>query len=119
MLDWLKKLSQGKSFENKVGLEGKALSLLAEDLEALKKVEEDLPTDSLRYILDGVGEDVVNRLAGTQGAAAALGLIGPLSGPGSLNRSASRPRQKFFECVQCSRPEFFVRLGKIYEAALR
>ena len=35
MLDWLKKLG-GKPFENKVGLEGKALDLLAEDFTALE-----------------------------------------------------------------------------------
>ncbi len=122
MLDWLKKLGGRKPWENIADLDEQALVLLAEDMGALEKVHPDLPNDVLRYVLDGVGEDTVERLAGTPGVAPALGLIGPLSGPVAFNRSAtasSHHRDKFFECVRCAQPEFFVRLGKIYEAALR
>ena len=121
MLDWLKKLSGGKPFESKVGLDVKALELLAEDFTALEKVSGDLPEEVLRYVLDGVDGAVLARLASTQGAGAALGIIGPFSGVGALNRSGGngQARRNFFESVRCTDPAFFVRLGKVYQAALQ
>ena len=116
MLDWLKKLGGSRPFENGVGLETKALSLLTEDLAALEKVNGDLPNEVLRYVLDGVGEEVVSRLAATNGVGEALGFVGTLYMPKRLHDT---PRGRFFESVPCSDPQFFIRLGKVYEAAWR
>src|SRR2546426_164475 len=85
MLDWLKKLGGSRPFENGVGLETKALSLLTEDLAALEKVNGDLPNEVLRYVLDGVGEEVVSRLAATNGVGEALGFVGTLYMPKRLH----------------------------------
>lgn len=116
MLDWLKKLGGGKAFENRVGLDQKVLALLVEDLGALEKLHVDLPGDALRYVLDGVGEEVLGRLAATQGAGEALGLVTTFGGPANADRS---PRLLFFESVICSDAQFFIRLGRIYEAGSR
>ncbi len=116
MLDWLKKLGGGKPFENKVGLDGKALELLAEDLGALEKLHTDLPNEALRYVVDGVGDEILTRLAGTQGAGEVLGLISAVRFASKIEH---RARSRFFDTVRCSDPKFFIRLGKIYEAASR
>src|SRR5688572_26236347 len=115
MLDWLKKMGGGKPFKNKVGLNEKHLALLAEDFQCLEKVDDDLVTEVLRYALDGESEDgVLNRLTNSPTAAEALGFSGLVWGAGRSNTSA---RVRFFEAVRCERPELFVRLGKVYEAA--
>jgi len=87
---------------------------------ALEKVDADLPPAVLRYVLDGEGEEIVERVANTPGVGAALGLVGPRSGIGAMGRHAARDgsvRGRFFQEVRCSQAGFFKRLGRIYEAA--
>ena len=122
MLNRLERPAGGKPWQNRVGLEESARALLAEDLEALVELDPDLPTSAMRYVLDGEGEEVLAQLASTLGAAAALRLVGARSGVAAIARHAGREdsvRARFFKSVRCARPELFVRLGKIYEAALR
>ena len=73
MLEWLKKIGGSKPWQNKAGLEEKAVALLAEDFRALEKLSSDLPPEIVRYLLDGEGEEVLARLAGTEGAGELLG----------------------------------------------
>src|SRR5690349_10061773 len=93
MLDWLKKLGGAKGFENKVGFESKAVSLLAEDLSALDKLNSELPPKLLRYVLDNEGGEVLAQLAGTQGAGEALGLMGSVFS----RRQEDSARTRFFD----------------------
>jgi hypothetical protein len=116
MLEWLKKIGGSKPWQNKAGLEEKAVALLAEDFSALEKLNSDLPSEIVRYLLDGEGEEVLARLAGTQGAGEILGVIRIFTGASKANTNA---RVRFFECVRNAPPDFFVRLGKVYEAAIR
>ncbi len=116
MLEWLKKLGGAKPWQNKVGLEGRTLELLVEDLGALEKVDSDLSAATLRYVLDGEGEEILDQLAVTPGVSAALKLDSPVRG---VPREGITPRSLFFERVRCADPRFFIRLGKTFEAASR
>ena len=115
MFDWLKKLSEDRPWQNKAGLDEKALALLAEDLGRLGKLHLQLPRDAMRYVLDGEGDEVLTRLAGSQNAGEALELIGAVAPRAAHDDNA---RSHFFTEVRCADPALFVRLGKIYEAAL-
>ncbi len=114
MLDWLKKIAGGKPFTNKVGLKSDALALLAEDFGRLEKIHSELPNQVLQYVLDDTNREVVEQLSQTKEAAELLELEG--SARYGIDR-VDNPRGQFFKCVQCSDPQFFLRLGKIYEAA--
>ncbi len=116
MLDWLKKLGGGKPWQNKAGLEERDISLLAEDSEVLEKFDSDLPTEVLRYVLDGEGDALPGRLGTTPGVGEALEMVRFLPGQGKRKTNA---RAGFFESIRHAPPDFFVRLGKIYEAAVR
>ncbi len=116
MLEWLKKLGGSKPWQNKAGLDESAVALLAEDFQALEKLNPDLPGEILRYLLDDEGEDVLSRLSGTKSAGEMLGVIRSFSSDIKPNTEA---RARFFEHVRSAPLGFFVRLGKIYEAATR
>jgi len=117
MLDWLKKLGRSNPWQNRAGLDEKAVGLLAEDLGLLEKLDAELASDTLRYVLDGDGEEaVLTQLAVTQGAGEALGFRGPVLG---VREKGETPRLLFFQRVRCEKPDFFIRLGKIYDAATR
>jgi hypothetical protein len=53
MLDWLKNFGHKKPWQNKVGLDEKAIALLAEDFAPLEKLDADLPAQVLCYLFDG------------------------------------------------------------------
>jgi hypothetical protein len=113
MLDWFKKLSGKKPWENKVGLDEKTIALLAEDFGALEKLDADLPTQVLCNVLDGTESDfVLNKLATTPGVGEALGFQTP-----ARNADQGAARSRFFQAVRSDQPEFFVRVGKVYAAA--
>src|SRR5947208_2878152 len=105
MLDWLKKLGGGRPFENRVGLEAEALFFLTKDLGVLEKVDADLLNQALRYVLDGIGEDVLTRLSQTNGVSEAFGFA--MMMPPTIREDS--PRARFFETVRCSNNEFFIR----------
>src|SRR5215467_4909077 len=114
MLDWLKNLGGKKPWQNKVGLDEKAITLLAEDFGSLEKLDSDLPAQVLCYLLDGTGSEVMlNKLSSMQGAGEALG-FGRVRHVPSRGKNA---RARFFEILRCENTDFFVRLGKAYLAA--
>lgn len=116
MLDWLKNLGGKKPWQNRAGLDDKSVLLLAEDFNTLEKLDENLPTAAMCYLLDGEGDTVLARLSSTQGVSEALGLVRLLTNPRENDGSV---RVKFFDQVRCADATFFVRLGKVYEAAVR
>ena len=116
MLEWLKKLGGSKPWQNRAGLEERTVALLVEDFQALEKLNQDLPGEIVRYLLDGDGEDVLLRLAGTQSAGETLGLVRAFTNTIKANTDA---RSRFFECLRNAPPEFLVRLGRVYESAFR
>ena len=120
MQKWLRKLTETRPYANRIGLEPQALEALAEDFATLEKVDSELPGAALCYVLDGENEAVLNRLAGDQGSWAALGITGLFGSPGGFQRSVANfeARARLFENVRCSNPAFFIRLGKVYAAAL-
>jgi hypothetical protein len=104
-----------KPWQNRAGLDERVLGFLVQDLSALEKVSPDLPAKALCYVLDGEEAGVLSELAQTEETAKALGLIGTLCG---VRSSGPGPRSGFFSFVQCAQPQFFIRLGKLYAAAL-
>ena len=117
MFDWLKKFGGSPPWKNIAGLESESLALLVEDFAALEKLDPDLPGAVVRYVVDGEGQEVLTRLEGTGGASEALGLA---RSPIPQMQGASRtPRSRFFQRVECRDPQFFIRLGKTFEAASR
>jgi hypothetical protein len=117
MLDWRKKLGRNHPWQNEAGLDEMALELLSKDLGSLEKLNADLASETLRYLLDGEGEEaVLAQLAVTSGAGEALGFRGPVLG---VREDGETTRSRFFHHVRCEKPQFFVRLGKIYDAATR
>ena len=113
MLDWLKKIGGSKPWQNKAGLDEKSVELLAEDFGALEKLDPNLPIAVVRYLLDGEGEEVLGNLANLQGAGETLALIGPFV----AGKAIPIARTRFFESARNAPPDFFVRLGKVYDAA--
>jgi hypothetical protein len=117
MLDWIKKLGRNHPWRNHAGLDETALGLLSEDLGSLEKLSADLASETLRYLLDGEWEEaVLTQLAVTNGAGEALGFRGPVLG---VRENGETTRSRFFRHVRCEKPEFFIRLGRIYDAATR
>jgi hypothetical protein len=117
MLDWLKKLGGGTAWKNSAGLDNASVALLAEAISPLETISADLPADVMRYVLDGDGEDVLGRLAGIPGTGEALGLGWLAVLPGKAPNLIARAQ--FFETVTCRDHQFFLRLGKTFEAATR
>ncbi len=116
MLDWTKESDRNHPPKQAV-LDETALGLLSEDLSSLRKLNSALASETLRYLLDGEREEaVLAQLAVTKGAGEALGFHGPVLG---VREDGETSRSRFFQHVRCEKPEFFVRLGKIYDAATR
>ncbi len=112
MLDWLKKLGGGKPFENKVGLDAKSQNLLAMDLAPLDDLVSGIAGRVMCFLLNGRNDEVLSELAALPQAAEKLQLF--------RSRAGSRtPRTEFFESVQCQSPDFFRRIGLIYQACAR
>jgi hypothetical protein len=116
MLHKIKTSAGDMPWQNKVGLDEDAISLLAEDFNSLEKLKRDLPVGAIRFALDGEGDDILTRLASTAGASESLGLTRTIGG---LSHHDNSLRAKFFESLRCTDATFFVRLGKLYEAASR
>jgi len=106
----------GKTWENRAGLDALSLRLLAEDFAPLDELADNLASRVMRYLLDGAGGDVLAELAALRRAGQKLRLRGAAPVPPDEEES---PRSRFFQTVQCSSPQFFARLGRIYEAASR
>lgn len=116
MLDWLKKLGGGKPLENKIGLADRPLELLGEDFVVLDEFVPGISTRIVRYLVDGIDEEVILHASQIAQAAEKLRLrcTSQISGLDGIT-----PRSEFFKAVECSSPEFYRRLGQLYEACAR
>jgi hypothetical protein len=121
--------NQKWALENGAGLDGVSLQLLAEDFAPLDELARQLASRVMRYVVDGAEAKVLAELAALRMAGPKMRLYGsalPARRSRSESRSASVPpaeelgaRRRFFQSVQCAAPAFFVRLGRVYEAASR
>src|ERR1700752_5308754 len=107
MFDFLKKFGGNPPWKNTAGIESESLALLVEDFAALEKLDSDLPGAALRYVVDGEGEEILTRLAGTVGAGEALG-FGRAQIP-HMPGASPTPRAWFFQRIECRDPQFFIR----------
>src|SRR5690348_704067 len=79
-------------------------------------VDAELPEQLLCYLLDGTGSELVlNKLSTTPGVGDALQFNNPVR---HALRDEENARSRFFQTVNCEDAQFFVRLGKMYAAAL-
>jgi hypothetical protein len=101
---------------NRARLDAISLRLLAEDFAPLDQLADNLAWRVMRYLLDGAGAEVLAELAALRRAGQILRVRGAAPGPPSGEES---PRSRFFQTAQCSSPQFFARLGRVYEAASR
>ncbi|MEW6282595.1 MAG: hypothetical protein AB1758_28555, partial [Candidatus Eremiobacterota bacterium] len=113
MLDWLKRLTGGVGLKNRAGLSPTDLNLLQAYLGPLDK----LASRSLRYVVDGDGEDVLDALRGTPGAGAALQLLALSSRglPTILPRHSKAAH--FLERPKCDDAGLYLRLARLLAAA--
>ncbi|HXR07379.1 MAG TPA: hypothetical protein VN765_08625 [Candidatus Acidoferrum sp.] len=121
--------NQKRALENGAGLDGVSLQLLAEDFAPLDELARQLASRVMRYVVDGAEAKVLAELAALRMAGPKMRLYGlalPARRSRSESRSASVPpaeelgaRRRFFQSVQSAAPAFFVRLGRVYEAASR
>jgi hypothetical protein len=120
MLGWLRRLGERKPLANPAGIDSQSVELLAEDFKTLKDLDSGLLEEVLRFVVDGEDADVLQRLTATKGASVAMRIVGPFTNITAVVRSmdTGESRAKFYESVQCCDPAFFVRLGKVYAAAL-
>ena len=116
MLDWLKRLGGAKSLENRVGLDARSLELLAEDFPPLDELASGISARITRYLVDGDEEEVLAEISGLKDAPEKLRLRCTQQFHGL---DGITPRSEFFKSVQCGSPEFFRRLGRVYEAVTR
>lgn len=116
MFDWLKKFGGNQPWQNKAGLDKKSLELLVEDFKALENVDAELFSATLRYVLDGDGDEVLLRLSKTQGVDTALRLGNLVRG---VKAQGQDSRMLFFDGVRCTDQGLFIRLGKIYDAGVK
>ena len=107
---------RGKSWENRAGLDARSLQLLAEDFAPLDELADHMASRVMRYLLDGAGGNVLAELAALPGAGQKLRVAAAAPVPPAGGES---PRSRFFETAPCGAPPFFVRLGRVYEAASR
>jgi len=106
----------GKTWENRAGLDALSLRLLAEDFAPLDELADKMASRVMRYLADGAGGNVLAELASLRRAGQKLRLRVAVPVPPAEGES---PRSRFFQTVRCSAPQFFVRLGRVYEAASR
>jgi len=89
---------------------------LAEDFAPLDELADNLASRVMRFLVDGAGANVLAELAALRRAGHKLRVRGAAPVPPAGEES---PRSRFFQTAQCSSPQFFARLGRIYEAASR
>ena len=105
------------TFENKVGLSNGKLEELQTLFRPLNDFGGDLHDRLLRYVVDGVEDDVaLGELAGRKDAADALGL-GCASQFGIT--AIKEKWGNFLYPIEQVDPRFYLRLGKVFEAAAR
>jgi len=107
---------RGKTWENRAGLDARSLQWLAEDFAPLDELADNMASRVMRYLLDGMGGNVLAELAALRGAGQKLRVAAAAPVPPDGGES---PRSRFFQTAPCCAPPFFVRLGRIYEAASR
>jgi hypothetical protein len=108
----------GTGLTNLAGFPEAQRGRLAEDLFQLRKVDADLPDAALRYVLDGVGADVLLALARSQDAGQALQLAGTTVN--YLHQTRQTARAKFFDLIAPDADAVAVyRLAEVYDAAAR
>ena len=118
------------------GLDARSLALLAEDFAPLDSLARNLASRVVCYLLDGTGDKVLAELAALRQAGQKLRLCGAAAlppaetdgargngGPGGhrppLHAETDGARSRFSESAAGASPQFFARLGKVYEAASR
>ena len=106
-----------KTREGIVKLDAATLQFLAEDFAPLDELAPRLASRVMRYLLDGKDAKLPADLAALKQAGHKLHLYG--SAPPAPSAGEASPRRRFFASAQCSSPAFFVRLGRVYEAASR
>ena len=106
----------GKTGENRAGLDARSLKLLAEDFAPLDELAHNMASRVMRYLLDGAGGNVPAELAALKRAGQKLRVRGAAPVPPVEGES---PRSRFFQTAPGAAPQFFVRLGRVYEAASR
>ena len=94
---------------------GRATRIPAEDFARLDVARPGLADSIMEFVVNGQGQEVLDRLAATPGCGKALDLAGcsMLSG---VNRAA---RARFFANPPAANPLFFLRLARVYDAAAR
>jgi hypothetical protein len=107
---------RGKNWENRAGLDALSLKLLAEDFAPLDELADNLASRVMQYLLDGAGGNVLAELAALGQAGQKLRVAAAAPGP---PREGESPRSRFFQSAPSCPPPFFVRLGRVYEAASR
>jgi hypothetical protein len=114
------------SVKQEGGLDEVSLKLLGEEFAPLDELARQLPSRVMRYLLEGTEGNVLAELAALKQAGQKLGLYGLAAPKPGEGGSASvppaqgeSPRRRFFQSLQCAAPVFFVRLGRVYEAASR
>jgi hypothetical protein len=105
-----------KPYRNVVGLSQAKLDELLTNFEKLKDFGDDVFDRAVRYVLDDADEATLGGLACQADAADALGLqCSSESGP-----IADRcPWSAFLEAIESVDCRFYLRLGKLFEAAAR
>jgi len=142
----MSKLKVGSGDES--GLDAPSLALLAEDFAPLDSLARNLASRVISYLLDGTGGKVLAELAALKQAGRKLRLCGAAAFPSGADGGHRPPlqeaadcgssdggsgghrpplqrahppsaRSRFFQTASGASPQFFVRLGKVYEAASR
>ena len=109
-------MASSEPYRNVVGLSPEKLKELLANFEKLKDFGVELYDRAVRYVLDGDDECVLGELAGKTDAAHALGLIcvrwlGP--------RTSQAHWGKFLSVIEPVGHHFYLRLGRVFEAAAR
>ena len=88
------------------------LSLLRDDFARLDAFWPCLADSIIEYVVNGQGQEVLDRLVAMPGRGRALDLAGCSHSPG-VNRAA---RARFFASPPAADPSFFLRLARVYDA---
>ena len=109
-------------FNNIPGLSEEKLSLLRKECEKLKKVDKNLPDEVLRYLLEGEGREVLQKLENTAGCARALKLptfaINYTEKEGKSAFEEDSLRERLVRGDICKDGSFYLRLAEVYDRAL-